>query len=49
MTPVTSAGALLRVTLGVLTLLAGPLAHAARAQDWPRFAVELSGGWVGFR
>jgi hypothetical protein len=39
---------LLRFIIGALIMLAGPLANAARAQDQPRFAVELSGGWVGF-
>ena len=48
MTPASMAGSLLRITLGALIVLAGPMANAARAQDRPRFAVELSGGWVGF-
>ncbi len=48
MTPASFAGAVLRITIGALIVLAGPMANAARAQDQPRFAVELSGGWVGF-
>jgi hypothetical protein len=40
-------GSLIPIALCVVALLAGSADHAA-AQDRPRFAVEFSGGWVGF-
>jgi hypothetical protein len=41
-------GALVRVTVCALGLLAVPMAAVAVAQDRPAPTLELSGGWVGF-
>lgn len=44
---ISTSGSLISTALCVVALLAGPADRAA-AQDRPRFAVEFSGGWVGF-
>ena len=41
-------GALMRVALGAIALLASPIAHTANAQNRPAPVVELAAGWVGF-